>query len=251
MSKIIISTLVWKRPEIFEIWAENISNLKPKPEVLICGSDGDQCAEICRRYGFHYTTAPNKLLGRKANASVELGRNLEWDYMILTGSDDILDQKMWDYYQSFQGEVLGLSDYYFLNLPDMRMIYWGGYKDGRRNGEPIGACKLIRRDIIEKMDYKPFSDVSLHPDEHHTQEWLKKNGIETTTVKVSQTGGMSFDLKSESNISKFQLWRNSQYVNAIQTISPFPDLFSLLQSKSKKFDERVKEATKLQNRRNR
>ena len=250
MSKIIISTLVWKRPEIFEIWAENVSNLKPKPEVLIAGSEGDQCAEICRRYGFHYVQAPNKLLGRKANASVELGRNLEWDYMMLTGSDDILDQKMWDYYQNFQGEVLGLSDYYFLNLPDMRMIYWKGY-DLRRKGEPIGACKLLRRDVIEKLDFKPFSDTSIHPDEHETQVRLEKIGVETKTVKVGETGGMSIDLKTEANISKFQLWRNSQYVNAIQIISPFTDLFELLKSKSKKFNERVNEVEKLQNTRNR
>lgn len=251
MNQITISTLAWKRPEVFEMWCENISNLKPKPNVVIAGSEGDQCKEIAIRYGFTYVQTQNKLLGAKANVSALLAKETECTHVMLTGSDDIISQTMWEFYVNWKGETLALSDYYFYNMPDGRMIYWGGYTQGKRIGEPIGACKMLSREIMDKIEWKPFNDNERQPDEHTTELKLKKIGVYAHTVKTSMTGGLSIDLKSETNMNKFSVWNNSKYVVPIAVISEHPDLLSLFIKHSKSFRDKLKMAQMSVNRKNR
>jgi len=131
------------------------------------------------------------------------------------------------------------------------MIYWGGYAQGKRIGEPIGACKMLSREIMDKIEWKPFNDNERQPDEHTTEIKLNKIGVKVHTVRTSETKGTSIDLKSEANISKFTLWNNSKYVVPIAVISEHPDLLSLFIKHSKSFRDKLKMSQMSVNRKNR
>ena len=219
MNKIAVSTLVWKRPEIFRMFCENFSNLNPKPIILIAGSENDRCALIAREYECEYVLAPNIKLGRKANRSVELARELDVDYIMLTGSDDLMSQSLWDYYVNFKGEVLGLKDLYFYDMPTGKTLHWKGYsKNSSRFGEPIGACKMIRKDILEKLDYKPFDERTPSACEGSTHKKLKALGVVQTVVTMQEAGGVAVDIKNEASYTKFKQWLNSEFVTFNESI---------------------------------
>lgn len=249
MNKITFSTLCWKRPEVFEMWCKNMTSLTPKPTLVVTGSDHDQCKEIAERYGVIYERTQNKMLGAKANLSVQMAKETDCTHVVLTGSDDLMSQKMYEYYLNFKGDCLGLLDFYFLNLVDGRMIHWMGYRaNKRRIGEPIGAHKMYSRRIMDLLEWKPFDDNNRHPDEHHTELKLDKLGIERTNVRMEDTGGIGVDLKNEANITRFALWENSKYVVPQRVFENEPELWSMLLSNSKGL-QRHEEARLRDNRR--
>ena len=219
MNKIAITSLCWKRPEVFEAFCKNLTTLTPKPIVIVAGSESDQCMEIATRYGIHYERTQNRLLGKKANLSVRYAKDYDVDYIMLTGSDDLISQSLWESYVNFSGDVLGLKDLYFYNLPDKRAIHWKGYTQHNRINEPIGAYKLISREVMEKMQWRPFCEVSRTPDEHTTHAKLKALGVEQTVKTMAELGGIAVDLKSEANLTKFNLWSNSSYVVSEQFLN--------------------------------
>lgn len=243
MNKITISTLVWKRPEVFEMFCKNMTGLNPKPQIVVAGSEGDQCEDIAKKYGCIYFKTQNRLLGKKANESVLRALDTECDYIMLTGSDDLISQSQWDFYCKYKGEYLGLLDYYFFNLPDGRMIHWGGYKFKPRIGEPIGAGKLIRKDIAAKFEGVFFNEKSLQPDEHDTHKKALEMGVKMDLFTCSETGGIGIDIKGQGNLTKFSLWNNARYVVAPEILSKYPELESLIKEHSTSYAQ--KEAQRL------
>ena len=90
--KICIITAVWKRPEVFKIFAESIKLLKGDIVVCVVGSEGDKSRKMVESYGFQYTEAPNKPLWVKWNQAAILASQTDADYYLLMGSDDIINQ---------------------------------------------------------------------------------------------------------------------------------------------------------------
>lgn len=226
-SKIIVSTLCWKRPHIFEMFCKNMSRLIPKPHVVCAGSPGDECEEIAKKYGVEYIQWDNRKMGQKANRSAMLAKG-KCEYVLLTGDDDIISQSMWEYYNNFTGEVLALLDMYFFDIKTQRLLYWGGYDSKERKGEPIGAYKMIRADVMDKMNWLPFSEKAYQPGEHVTHAQLKYLGINQTIVKMEETGGIAVDVKSTINLNPIKQWPNSQYIS-LEIIQKNTDIWALLQ----------------------
>lgn len=212
MNRITICTAVWKRPEIFKIFLECWLSLTPKPNIVVIGSEGDGCWDIADDYKdeIFYALYANKPVGEKWNLAHQLVR--ECDYFLTTGSDDVMDQRMWDYFCNFQGERLTLSDLYFYDTASKKVLYWAGYeKKGAYFGYPIGAHQLTRFDVMQKMDFKPFDDKTM-AHEHHTERKLKALGIKSLVVPMELTGGIAVDIKSKGSYSEFKEYKNSKLI---------------------------------------
>src|SRR5690348_3910266 len=124
MNTITICTAAWKRPEVFKIWLNCWLSLYPKPFIVVVGSEGDQCEEIAKSStDVAYFQMPNTPVGAKWNYAHFMARNT-CDYFLSTGSDDVMDQRMWGYYCHFTGERLCLSDLYFYDTVSKKSIYW-------------------------------------------------------------------------------------------------------------------------------
>jgi hypothetical protein len=212
MNRITVCTAVWKRPEIFRIWLDCWLSLNPKPQIVVMGSPNDDCEDIARQYPDDqvlYFKMPNNPVGAKWN---EAHTFVQRDYFLTTGSDDVMDQKMWDYFCNFQGERLTLSDLYFYDTASKKVLYWGGYeKKGAYFGYPIGAHQLTRFDVMQKLDFKPFDDKTM-AHEHHTERKLKALGIKSLVVPMELTGGIAVDIKSKGSYSEFKEYKNSKLI---------------------------------------
>lgn len=228
MNRIAICTAVWKRPEIFEIFLRSWLALDPVPVIIVTGSPEDECYEIAMDYTCYYLQTANKPVGRKWNLSHRvMSTAKKSEYFLTTGSDDVMDQKMWNYYNNFEGERLCLSDLYFYDTVSKKAIYWRGYQNKGRIGHPIGAHQLHKRDVLEKMNWKPFNDTSMG-NEADTHSKCIALGIKTTCVKMHETGGIGIDIKSKDSYSKFRLWPNSVPIAVEKLVEKSPELMKII-----------------------
>lgn len=210
MNRITICSPAWKRPDIFLRWVRAMTSLNPRPHIVIAGSKGDLIEQIAIDYGCDYIQAPNKPVGAKWNAAHLRAKDTA-DYYLTTGSDDVMSQAMWDYYQGFTGDRLVLTDLYFYEPETGRTLYWGGYgAKHRHQGYPIGASQLHSQAVMEKMNWSPFVPNSM-AHEHDTEKWCRANGVKTEYVRMADTGGISIDLKSKDSYTKLAMWPNSAW----------------------------------------
>lgn len=230
MNRIVIITLCWKRPEILRVFLDNHYALVPRPTIVIAGSPDDGCEDIVKEYdNCIYIQRPNIPMGKKANDACETAKGLGTHYM-MTGSDDLISQKMWSYYVNYKGDHLGLRDLYFYDVRINKMIYWKGYREGTpKQDMPIGAAKMVSNSVMEAVNFRPYNDESKYPREHDTHKSFLQLGVPLTVMRMDEIGGACVDLKNSDSITRFKLWPNSVYVNNNELITRAPELWPLIE----------------------
>jgi hypothetical protein len=210
-NKIVVICPVWLRPRVLEQFLENHYNLVPRPTVILAGSPHDDCMFIASRYdNVIYTQGENLPVSKKFNDACSLVKDLpmlgldngEATHFILTGSDDFMSQKTWEYYLAFNGDHLGLRDLFFYDSITKKCFHFMGYT-GRREGTPIGACHMISADVMEKLNYRPYVDEERFPREQSVWKKVCDLGVQTKLVTMAETGGIVADVKSEVGIMAF------------------------------------------------
>lgn len=235
MNRITIITMCWKRPAVFRAFLLNHSRLIPAPHIVCAGSPNDECESIAREYNVQYISVANDPTGRKGNDAAEAAKGTG-DYYLFTGSDDLMSQGLYYYYLKFDGDHIGLEDLYFYNIPDKRLIYWAGYqRTSAHFGEPIGACKMVSKELMEFVKWRPYNDKSRYPEEHDTHKAFigpkgNRSGANLEIKKMQEMGGACVDLKSKDSITKFKLFPNSKYVLKSELEERGPDIYEIIKA---------------------
>ena len=99
----------------------------------------------------------NTPLSYKWNAGVMSLEQIEFDAVILLGSDDYIDEKFLEFVQDNIGqyEMISFKDLYFEE--EGSIYYWSGY-EGTRKGEPSGAGKVYTRQFLERIGFNLFHE---------------------------------------------------------------------------------------------
>lgn len=105
----------------------------------------------------------NNPLSFKWNTAIKCLAQVEFDAVILLGSDDYVDEKFFQFVSSeIDGcDMIGFKDIYFMD--DDQLYYWPGYLNHRK-GEPVGAGKVYSKAFLESIGYNlfpEFNDVGL------------------------------------------------------------------------------------------
>jgi len=211
-NKIVVLCPVWKRPSVLNWFLENHYNLVPRPIVMLAGSPDDDCEFIASMYdNVIYTQGENLPVSKKFNDLCELAKGMGTHFM-LTGSDDFISQKTWEYYLQFKGDHLGLKDLIFYDSITKKCFHFTGYT-GRRMGTPIGACHMISADVMAKLNWRPYIDTEKWPKEQSVHARVKELGVEINLVTMAETGGLVADVKSDVGIMPFspQANKNGAY----------------------------------------
>lgn len=100
----------------------------------------------------------NDPLSIKWNAAVMSLEDVEFDAVILLGSDDYVDERFVQFVSdNIDGhDMIAFTDLYFES--DGHLYYWGGYEDGRK-GEPAGAGKVYTKAFLERIKYNLFHEA--------------------------------------------------------------------------------------------
>lgn len=150
----IIFTAVHKRAEIFEIFLHHL----PQYQLVVAGSSDDDCYNILQQHrpDATWVEAENEPLSNKFNAGLEALRCKDFDFVFITGSDDVFTPGLFGYYEMKRtSDYVGLLDFYFTDFQKTK--YCPGFQYNRQ-GEPHGAGRMIAKWILEELDYKLWDD---------------------------------------------------------------------------------------------
>jgi len=174
LDRVIVVTPFHGREHISKIFLENIKDLGLNL-VAVCNT-GDDNFNLCSEYTEHAIIAHQNITGDKWNKGLLYAKGLEWDYLLVLGSDDLVSINYFEdflFNQMDKGEKYsGLLDATAMDFNTKKSRYWEGYKNYRL-GEPIGCGRLIHRSIVEYFNYELFPKVSRGTIDLHSHNLIK------------------------------------------------------------------------------
>jgi hypothetical protein len=203
------------------MFLNNIAKLEPTPTVIVAGGSEDPCHAIAKEFQnvVYFPHEQNLPLGQKNNAACKFAARFESDYLMYVGDDNFMSQTTWDYYNQFQGDFLGLSDLYFYDGD--KMYYFMGYTRPRnaskgidRTGEPLGPFKLIKTDLLKQVGFEPWDNTTTRATDWSFWQTIKRIVPSPTVVRMSETGGVALDYKTEVGLTKLSTIPNTYLVEA-------------------------------------
>jgi hypothetical protein len=227
---IAIVTGVWKRPEVFEMFAKGIGHLIKNSDfnyhVIVAGSEGERSRKMVESKGYIYLEVPNTPLAAKMNATTIKAGQLGCDYVLCLGSDDVISPELMNVYSKEieKGtDFIGVTDFYFYDTTTNRAAYWGGYIDARRLMHTAGAGRLISSRLMVKWNWQPWENKHSHILDNSVQEKLKLTPHSSASISLKKNNVFALDIKSSENMTPFQLWENTHYIdfNEIKKAMPY------------------------------
>ncbi len=219
--KIAICTGVWKRPEVFELFARGCDNLKSKSkipiEIIVAGSEGVASKRMVEAKGYHYIETPNDPLATKMNLTILKAKALNATHVICVGSDDIITPGLLEKYIEFIKlgyDYIGVLDWYFYDTVTGKSLYWGGYKDERRKGHTCGAGRVLSANLLSKWGWQPWEIKDSKVLDNSMQNKLKKTAHSIKTFSLKEFNLYALDIKSSTNMTPFALWDNAIYIDS-------------------------------------
>jgi len=187
-------------------------------------------------------------LGAKWNAGFEAARKYDPDHVLFIGSSDWVSENWMDVMlpHTEDCDIVGVESFNLLHLEykvmhgevelrhkrahsghhkvdvkfdEMSLGLWGGYTNSRR-GEPIGIGRVLNREFLKRIDYKPFDDD-------------KKNGMDLNMFNLAKSYKVvPYDdikcLSISTNLwSNFHKFDDAEAVNGNFLDKWFPDAYRL------------------------
>lgn len=144
----------------------------------------------------------NNPLSYKWNMAIRTLEQIDFDAVVLLGSDDYIDEAFLKYAERTipDFDMIGFKDIYFQH--DGGLYYWPGYTNNRR-GEPIGAGKVYSRKFLECIKWNLF-DVARDRGLDRIA-WKRvqqaKGKVHITTLK--ENGLLLVDIKDGEGMTSF------------------------------------------------
>lgn len=143
----------------FPLVRMTISRLKRQGIIPIIMGHEREALEIAQELNVDFVSVSNDPLGNKWNAGFQACQNYQPDGVIFMGSSDWASD---DYIDSVSDALhdfsfIGMLGCHFADVSDeVRLVHWPGYGIGQRQYEPIGIGRVLRSDLLAKMNWQPF-----------------------------------------------------------------------------------------------
>lgn len=197
--KLAVLTACYKRCNIFRLFLQHL----PKDITLICVGDDDENLQAFTESKINggYLIHDNKPISNKWSAGLEFAKGYEFDYLIITGSDDFFSPDLWEWYKTLDVHYAGLLDFYFMDSLTGKIKYNDGFNFNRK-GEPHGAGRAIHRSVLDAIGWKLWKDGLNEGLDASMTETLKGISMDFQFIKVQSKGFVAMDIKTDENIHK-------------------------------------------------
>ena len=191
-----IMTTLWKRHDLERIVLGYYSTLEVDSvcfTLLAVGSEGELSRAVAEDNGWNYIEFPNSPLGAKHNAAMEWFRDKDIDFLIYTGSDDLMNVKlietMCNHYAAGEDSV-SLEEFYILEDE----CYYA------HRAFP-GAGKMFSKKALRACNYQAWpADLERKLDGALTNVMISK-GIYNKYIKdCREKGIVLLDVKTSENM---------------------------------------------------
>lgn len=223
-----IVTAVWKRPEVFDMFAAGIRDLQLKfhgrLEIICCVAGSEKQISrnmVLAHQGFYYVEYSNHPLHQKMNQATLLARKFDPDYCLMVGSDDLIGLNLMERYFTLMGQGIDyayLTDCYFYDITTKRGLYWGGYTRPFNRGKGAGIGRLISKKVLNLINWicwPPGFDRILDTGFDKQIDRLRCSKIE---INLKREKLFALDIKSSTNMTPFEKWDNSFYIDGRQLL---------------------------------
>jgi hypothetical protein len=188
--KILLYVPLWNRPEIVEIFLNNMERVRCQyaeviPYFVISPEDEKSYELMTLTDGYYKTFVTNDPFGRKKNEGLMRALSLKWDYLMELNSDTVFTSLLWDYLSPYLNEnaaAFGFKNIYIYEPVLNKAVFNEGYHIGHRDTvTALGPGRCIRRDVVEHClplweDGAPFGM------DGYSDQRLYDNGYEVTVI---------------------------------------------------------------------
>lgn len=160
----------------------------------------------------------NRPLGKKWNYGLSQAKKLDWDYLQIMGSDDLMSIGAFKHYKDV--DLNGFLDFYVFDSKTKLGAYWKGY-DFLRKNETIGAGRLISREIVEACNWKLWNDDLNKGLDRSFSRTIFKSVTSINAMRLKDINECLIDIKSSENLGGFHKYNNHIKKDIKETIKKF------------------------------
>ncbi len=213
--KLAIYTCAHLRYSVLDIYIDWLNHIRNKYDILpVIVDDDPKVAERCSDNEIVHLSAPNEPLGKKFN-TISLLKAVDFDYLMVMGSDDICNMRMIKYYFSLMEQGLdfwGMKDIYFYGIEAKVTKYWAGFQN-HRVGETVGCGRCLSRNLLDMLDWQPWDGSLNRKLDRSMTEKLITLGVKQHAFEMRENDCFLLDIKTGGNISKFNQYRGPVFPN--------------------------------------
>lgn len=206
--KILLLTAVWGRQEITKLQIQNVRRLVDfdparfaiTPVYIVSEF---WAVEMCQMLGIRFVWQENKFLGRKMNNGLKAFLHLDFDWLMVTGSDDFVEPEILnEYLPHFERHpAFGLNTVYAVEEST-------GNQREMQIGYAFGAMRCIRWDLIQQTCGNLWNDNDNRGLDYGSMLNLKsKTGADIQVVYVENK---VWDVKGMGNINPYSQFGTSE-----------------------------------------
>lgn len=140
----------------------------------------------------------NDPLGAKWNYGLSKCKELDLDYLLITGSDNLFSPGLIESLTENKVHYSGLLDFYFYDIEKDILKYCPGFRYSQ-SGHPHGAGRVIHRSVLETLDWKLWDDNLNSGLDNSMTRRLKNLDLSSKFVKIPE-GMYAVDLKTSNNL---------------------------------------------------
>lgn len=230
MKRIVVPIPVYGRLPLVK---QTITRLYSRNNVykVICVGHEPEAARLCQDLGAEWVEHPNYPLAAKWNAGFKACEKHDPDGVLFTGSSDWISDDYLTRASSYLSNyhLIGTLGCHFADVNDrIRVVYWEGYKDPIRKGEPIGIGRILSKSLLKHMKWKPFDDRL-----NSSLDWSMWSVARNFRIKILDPSylTMSISHKDWPNKHKFENhWLGGILESRIVTkgiLDKFPEIYLL------------------------
>lgn len=196
--------------------------------TVVAGSERELSKNLVEKHNFLYIEIPNQPLAEKVNAPLLIAKDLNVDYVLCLGSDDIIHPDLMLKYIELMKkgfDFIGILDFYFLEIESKKTSYWGGYRDFRRIGHTCGAGRILSKNLLNQWSWHIWENKQSNVLDNSMQDKLSTTKHTSCTFKLKDYDLYGLDIKSSVNMTPFALWDNTNYIEKNIIFDKFKYLF--------------------------
>lgn len=222
-TNILILTAMHKRPKVSKLFAMAINRwIKASPLnynifILAAVSD-DESEQVCKDFDISYIYTENKSVSHKWNVAMTEAMNLTWDYVMITGDDDLYSDEFWNHIESrinLKVDYFGLRSIYFYE-PQTKEACKFKYPFDKM----IGCGRFMSRELVTTC--LPLWDDGINNGlDKSSEDNILSHGFERDFIDTSYP--LAVDIKTNVNIWSLNSYAGhskAAYFHEIKFIAP-------------------------------
>lgn len=214
MQKICILIPIWKREWLTKALLKYYNKFQSDDiqyDIVVIGSEGEKSREIAE--GLYYVETSNDLLDQKYDEGFQFCQQFNPDVVAFVGSDDFITKDYFDWsLQQINNNIsmVGLLDFYIVDLPTKKIYYWKGYV-AKRKGYTI-ASRIFSKEVLDKIKWSPYITNGQYIGNQHDDERAQSNiinvGGQIKAINMNDIGCRYWAVKTGNEINKTSAFHN-------------------------------------------